>query len=107
MNIHNTVYDVANAPRIAKTNFHYAANTVLTEENPIDALNFAKSIKAKAINPWFKTLTEHQVKQIKKEGFAIYTYTVNEAKDIKKMMSWGVDGVFTNFPDRVSACMTY
>ena len=40
---------------------------VLTEENPIDALNFANSIKAKAINPWFKTLTEHQVKQIKKE----------------------------------------
>jgi len=80
---------------------------VLTEENPIDALNFAKSIKAKAINPWFKTLTEHQVKQIKKEGFAIYTYTVNDTSDIKKMMSWGVDGVFTNFPDRVSACMTY
>jgi len=80
---------------------------VLTDENPLDALAFAKKIKAKAINPWFKNLTETQVRQIKKEGFEVYTYTVNEIEDIKKMMSWGVDGVFTNFPDRVSSCMTY
>lgn len=80
---------------------------VLTEENPVDAIPFAKKIKAKAINPWYKTLTEHQVKQIKNEGFEVYTYTVNETKDIKTMMAWGVDGVFTNFPERVSTCMTY
>lgn len=79
---------------------------VLTDENPLDAIDFAKQVKAKAINPWFKTLTEKQVKKIKQEGFDVYTYTVNETQDIKTMMQWGVDGVFTNFPERVTACMT-
>lgn len=80
---------------------------VLTEENPIDAIPFAKKINAQAINPWFKTLTKENIAQIKKVGFSIYTYTVNETDDIKTMMKWGVDGVFTNFPERVSACITY
>ena len=80
---------------------------VLTEENPLDAISFAKKIKAQAINPWFKNLTQAQVEQMKKEGFDVYTYTVNEIEDINRMMLWGVDGVFTNFPDRVSTCMTY
>ncbi len=74
---------------------------VLTEENPLNAIPFAKKINAKAINPWFKNLTKNQVIEIKKEGFKIYTYTVNEKDDIIKIKSWGVDGVFTNFPEKV------
>ena len=78
------------------------AIAVLTEENPIDAIAVAKELDAVAINPWFKTLTEETTKQIQKEGFKVYTYTVNEAEEINKMREFGVDGIFTNYPDRAN-----
>jgi len=76
------------------------AIAVLTEENPIDAIPVAKELNAIAINPWFKKLTAEQTKQIQEEGFKVYTYTVNETDDIAKMREFGVDGIFTNYPDR-------
>ena len=41
------------------------------------------------------------VERIHAAGLKIYAYTVNKSADINKMIAHGVDGVFTNFPDRV------
>lgn len=76
------------------------AIAVLTEEDPLNAIAVAKELKAVAINPWYKTLTEDNVQKIQDEGFKVYTYTVNEIDDIQKMKEYGVDGLFTNYPDR-------
>lgn len=77
------------------------AIAVLTEENPLEALEIAKELNAVAINPWFKTLTAENVAKIQAEGFKVFTYTVNEPKDIEQMTAYGVDGIFTDYPDRV------
>lgn len=77
------------------------AIAVLTEENPVDAIAMGKRLKAVAINPWWKTLTEENVRQLHAEGFKIYTYTVNEPEDIKNVTALGVDGIFCNFPERL------
>lgn len=77
------------------------AIAVLTEENPVDAIAMGKRLKAEAINPWWKTLTEENVKQLHEAGFKIYTYTVNESEDIKNVTALGVDGIFCNFPERL------
>ncbi len=75
---------------------------VLTEGNPIEAITIGKKINAKAINPWWKTLTKENVELIQEEGFKIYTYTVNELDDIKMVTELGVDGIFCNFPERLN-----
>ncbi len=74
---------------------------VLTEENPLEAIPFATGIKAQSINPWWKTLTKENCQQLHKAGFEIYTYTVNEPLDIQTVLGFEVDGIFTNFPDRI------
>ena len=74
---------------------------ILTESNPLDALPMGKKLHAKAINPWWKTLTKENVELIQEEGFKIYTYTVNELDDIKMVTELGVDGIFCNFPERL------
>lgn len=74
---------------------------ILTEENPLDAISIGKKLNVVAINPWWETLTKENVEQIQKEGFKIYTYTVNEPKDIKFVTELGVDGIFCNFPERL------
>lgn len=74
---------------------------ILTEENPLEALPIANELNAIAINPWYKTLTQETVTAIQDKGFKVYTYTVNELEDLQKMLDWGVDGIFTNYPDRL------
>ncbi|MFD0798874.1 glycerophosphodiester phosphodiesterase [Maribacter chungangensis] len=74
---------------------------VLTEGNPIEALDVAKELNAVAINPYFENLDAEVTKKIKDAGFKIYTWTVNEPEDIKAMKELGVDGIITNFPERV------
>ena len=77
------------------------AIAVLTEKNPLEAIPVAEELGAVAINPYFKSLTETNIKAIHKAGFKIYTYTVNEPEDLQKMLDFGVDGIFTNYPDRI------
>nr|WP_292966076.1 MULTISPECIES: glycerophosphodiester phosphodiesterase family protein [unclassified Allomuricauda] len=74
---------------------------VLTEEDPLKALPIAKELNAVAINPNFRTLTTENVAKIQEEGFKVYTWTVNEPEDIQKMTEYGVDGIITNYPERV------
>lgn len=74
---------------------------VLTSDDPVEAIDVAKELNAVAINPAFETLTQENTAQIQKEGFKVYTWTVNEPEDIKKMTDFGVDGIITNYPERV------
>ncbi|MEN1784042.1 MAG: glycerophosphodiester phosphodiesterase [Bacteroidota bacterium] len=77
------------------------AIAVLTEsEDPLTAIPLAKEVKAFAINPWYKTLTAENVGKLKEAGFKVYTYTVNEPEEIEQVTALGVDGIFTNYPDR-------
>ncbi len=76
------------------------AIALLTEEDPVDAIPVAKELGAVAINPNFKNITAENVEALHEAGFKVYTWTVNEQEDIERMRKYGVDGVFTNFPER-------
>ena len=73
----------------------------MTEENPVDAIAVANKLNAVAINPYFKNLDLEKANEIRDAGFKIYTWTVNEPSDIDAMKRIGVDGIITNFPERV------
>ena len=75
---------------------------VLTETTVEEALAFAKKIKATAINPDYTLLSPENSKQLKGEGFQIFPWTVNEIDAIAKMKSYGVDGIISDYPDRIS-----
>jgi glycerophosphoryl diester phosphodiesterase len=59
-------------------------------------------LQAVAINPYFKKLDLEVAKQIHAAGFKIFTWTVNEPEDIDAMKKLAVDGIITNFPERVN-----
>ncbi len=74
---------------------------VLTEDNLETAFAFAKSIKATSLNPYFKLLNTEKVAKIQEKGIKIYVWTVNEIEDIENMKRLKVDGIISDFPDRV------
>lgn len=75
---------------------------ILTGDDPVNAIAIAKELKAEAINPSFRMLTEENSAKIKDSGFKIYTWTVNEPEDIMAMKNLGVDGIISNYPERVN-----
>jgi glycerophosphoryl diester phosphodiesterase len=74
---------------------------ILTDSDPLAALPIAKELNAEAINPHYQKLTADNVKKIRGENIMVYTWTVNDSSDISKMKALGVDGIITNFPERL------
>ena len=79
---------------------------VLTDADPLDALPMAGQIKAVAINPNFKSLNPVNIKIIQQSGYKVYPYTINKKDDIAMMISLNVDGIITDFPERVREVLT-
>lgn len=75
---------------------------ILTEDEPLESLSIAQELKAVAINPDFLRMDADKVQKIKQAGFKIYTWTVNEPTDIEIAKSWAVDGIITNYPERIN-----
>ena len=73
---------------------------VLTETNIDAAVNFAKTVKAVAIHADYTMLTQEIVEELKKD-YKVIAYTVNNLNPIKRIKSYGVDGMISDFPDRI------
>ena len=74
---------------------------VLTEKSIESAINFGKKIKAFAINPYYKLLNAENVILCQQQGFKIYTWTVNDFLDIEQIKLLQVDGIISDFVDRI------
>ena len=74
---------------------------VLTKANLDEAIEFAQTINAKAIHPNFSLLSYDNVSIAKGKGYKINTWTVNTPQAIKRMKSYNVDAIISDFPDRI------
>ncbi len=69
---------------------------------PLKLTKFAEKLKAYSVNPSVEFVTQEFVKDAHMRGLKVFAYTVNHTDDIQRMHEMGVDGVFTNYPDRVN-----
>jgi glycerophosphoryl diester phosphodiesterase len=74
---------------------------VLTETDLDLALAFAKFIQAKSIHPHFHLLTKENTAQMQEKGFKVFPWTINELEDIQKIKTFNVNGIITDFPNRI------
>jgi len=74
---------------------------VLTETDLDLAMAFAKFIKAEAIHPYYHLLTAENVEKIKEKGFKVFPWTINNPTAITFVKSLEVDGIITDFPERL------
>ncbi len=58
-------------------------------------------LAAYAVNPWHADVTPDLVDAAHAHGLKVFVYTVNDMVDISWMRTCNVDGIFTNYPDRV------
>ncbi|MBC7524076.1 MAG: glycerophosphodiester phosphodiesterase [Flavobacterium sp.] len=77
------------------------AVAVLTDSSINDALAFAKTIKAQSINAYYKLINQEMVTLMHQNKLLVYAWTVNEPEDISKMKRFNVDGIISDYPDRI------
>lgn len=65
----------------------------------------AKEVDACAINLGNKITTAKRVAGLREAGFGVFVYTVNTRKRAERLQQIGVNGVFTDRPDRMLGLM--
>lgn len=56
---------------------------------------------ATILSPRFDGLRQADVERFRQRGIAVIPWTVNKPKSIRRMIDWGVDGIISDYPDRV------
>lgn len=77
----------------------------LTETWILDAGSYVSSHEIEAYHPDFHMLTKKETNELKKHNVKINTWTVNKEEDILNMIQKEVDGIISNYPDRVASLL--
>jgi glycerophosphoryl diester phosphodiesterase len=70
----------------------------LVKKTPIAV---AQSVQATHVGFNYRVVTKSLVETCHQRGLVVFVYTVNERQDIQKQKSLGVDGIISDFPDRL------
>ena len=73
---------------------------LLTRPTRLYALS-ARRVRAGVVSPALRFVTQRFVEDAHRRGLRVFVHTVNEPRDLERMRAFGVDGVFTDFPERV------
>ena len=84
-----------------KTGYLYSPEKPCTYKNRMltRPIEFAKSIGADALHPMYNYVSRQYVDKAHEAGLEVNTWTINSVSMIERMISYGVDGIITNFPD--------
>nr|WP_035917873.1 glycerophosphodiester phosphodiesterase [Legionella fairfieldensis] len=75
---------------------------LLLDEWDADWLIKAKELHCYSVHFNRRALNAARVQQIKEQGYMLFVYTVNRKRQAKKLFEWGVDAVFSDYPDLLS-----
>jgi len=104
------------APRTTVQSFDWRTLKVVEREAPEIATVYLTEAKdsdparvhaagGRIWSPDFRALSENTIAQAKAMKIKIITWTVNQPADIARMIDWQVDGIISDYPDRVFACL--
>ena len=91
-----------NHEELALTNPRYRRGALFSKLAP-DQWQRAARLGAWSTNFYLNDVTRQLVDEAHDKGFAVLVYTVNKPADIERMLDYGVDGIFSDYPDRVLA----
>ena len=74
---------------------------LLAEEKPVDLMMNAVAMRAHSINPRWDMVTADLCKAAHERGLKVYTWTVDSDARMRALIECGVDGIMTNYPERL------
>jgi len=71
---------------------------------PVDPVQLVCQANAEIYCPDMEFLDEAQVRQCHDGGIRVLPWTANDPSDMRRLLDWGVDGITTDYPDRLVTC---
>jgi len=72
--------------------------TIKSDKAILNSLGFTPTI----YSPFYKLIRKRTINDLHSKGIKVYPWTVNDEKDMEKMLKWGVNGVITDYPNILS-----
>ena len=76
---------------------------LISRRAPHAVLERARRLGAEAIHPEAPLVDAGLVADAHEAGLAVYPFTVDDPEAMRRLLALGVDGLFTNYPDRMRA----
>ncbi len=86
--------------KIQQLNFNIRVG-LLAEEKPVELMMNAVAMRAYSINPRWDMVTPDLCKAAHERGLKLYTWTVDADARMRALIESGVDGIMTNYPERL------
>ncbi|HEY7355197.1 MAG TPA: glycerophosphodiester phosphodiesterase, partial [Ktedonobacterales bacterium] len=67
----------------------------------LNMITAARTAGADAIHPDVRLVSRALVEHAHAAGMQVNVWTVDQPKRMQRLASWGVDGIFTNYPERM------
>ena len=80
-----------------------AMTGLLWDDDPADAVTQAMHIGARQLAPRGDRISAELVADAHTNGLQVVTWTINELKHIRAVAAAGVDGIMSDYPDRIVA----
>lgn len=84
-----------------RNNDDHVPIAVLSKASVPEAIELGKRLNAWAIHPSLGIITRDNTKLSQDTGFKVNVWTVNERNDIRRMIDFGVDGIISDYPNRL------
>ena len=78
---------------------------ILYVARAVDPVLLASQSGAEVLMPLSSYVTEELIALAHAAGLSVSTWTVNEPEEMRRLISLGVDGIGTNYPDRLRALL--
>jgi glycerophosphoryl diester phosphodiesterase len=76
---------------------------LIAETAPTDPAQLAQQAEAQIYCPDYRFLDLKQVCRLHAEGIRVVPWTANKPSHWQPLLDWGVDGIITDYPDRLAA----
>ncbi len=96
-------FDTESVKRLSKLQSSYQLGVLVSKKKYWYKLpNFEEIAEyASFVNPNYKLVNKKFMTHAHENGLNVIPYTVNKAKDVKKMINLGVDGIISDIPDEL------
>jgi glycerophosphoryl diester phosphodiesterase len=81
----------------------YLSENMASLESNLEDLSFVPQV----YSPNFRMVSKELVDKCHSKGMKLIPWTVNEPSDMQRLIRFGVDGIITDFPDRIPAVLVH
>ena len=83
-----------------------ARTLALIDRVPVN-LDFAKNAEFTHVGVNIGSVTEEFVRSVHRANYQLFVYTVNDERDIRRLSEMSVEGIISDYPERISATVRF